>query len=473
MEFKYSEYQNDIFDFVKYGYGNGVITAVAGSGKTTTIIKIIDYIKPDKKILFLAFNNSIVDKLKNEIKNPNVSIKTTHSFGLYILRRNFQNIEINENKYIKKVCQYFNDNDLSYNDDIFFKNILKLIDMGRIFLCKTKNDFISIASRYGVIIVDNEIDIVIDILNKNIETNPNEIDFIDMIYLPNVLNVKIPKYDFIIIDEAQDLSISQMNLFLKCFKRGGRFIAVGDENQCINGFAGSDIDSFEKLKNIKNTVHLPLSISYRCAKKIVNHAKKIVPAIESSEYAKDGEVRFKCDFNELNSGDMVVCRYTTPLIKLYMKLYENNITSYIKGDEIKKDLLYILDTIKITDISQLENEIENITNVFNNINPDDFENTYYGDFSDKTSILILLSKHSKDINELKYKINEIFTEKENSVLLLTIHKSKGLESERVYILNNNLTPSKYAKSKWEFDQEKNLEYVSYTRAKSFLGFLYI
>lgn len=53
--FKPSDNQLDIFDFVKYGYGNAVISAVAGSGKTTTIIEALKHIKGDKRVLFLVF----------------------------------------------------------------------------------------------------------------------------------------------------------------------------------------------------------------------------------------------------------------------------------------------------------------------------------------------------------------------------------------------------------------------------------
>ena len=56
-------------------------------------------------------------------------------------------------------------------------------------------------------------------------------------------------------------------------------------------------------------------------------------------------------------------------------------------------------------------------------------------------------------------------------MLCTIHKSKGLESDVVYILNENLIPSRFATSKEQLIQEKNLKYVARTRAKKELYFL--
>ena len=56
-------------------------------------------------------------------------------------------------------------------------------------------------------------------------------------------------------------------------------------------------------------------------------------------------------------------------------------------------------------------------------------------------------------------------------MLCTIHKSKGLEADVVYILNEYLIPSKFAKSPEQIKQEQNLKYVARTRAKEELYFL--
>lgn len=72
---KPSIYQEDVFEFIQYGYGNAVISAVAGSGKSSTLIMALDKIKPEKKVLFLAFNNSIVDELKQKIKEKTPKLK--------------------------------------------------------------------------------------------------------------------------------------------------------------------------------------------------------------------------------------------------------------------------------------------------------------------------------------------------------------------------------------------------------------
>jgi len=66
MKFKPSKYQRVVYQFIKSCKGNAVVEAVAGSGKSTTIVNAIDIIPEDKKILFLAFNKSIVTELQKE-----------------------------------------------------------------------------------------------------------------------------------------------------------------------------------------------------------------------------------------------------------------------------------------------------------------------------------------------------------------------------------------------------------------------
>jgi superfamily I DNA/RNA helicase len=63
------------------------------------------------------------------------------------------------------------------------------------------------------------------------------------------------------------------------------------------------------------------------------------------------------------------------------------------------------------------------------------------------------------------KINVIFTDKLEGIILSTIHKSKGLEADRVFIARPDKLPLKVKKA-WQAKQEKNLEYVAITRAKN-------
>ena len=76
---------------------------------------------------------------------------------------------------------------------------------------------------------------------------------------------------------------------------------------------------------------------------------------------------------------------------------------------------------------------------------------------------------NKDIETLKTKIGLIFTDEIQGIVLSTIHKAKGLESNRVFIIRPDLMPLPNSRS-WQYAQELNLIYVAHTRAKTELIF---
>ena len=85
-----STFQKDIFDFVLNDSRNAVVSAVAGSGKTTTLLKSLELISDENSVLFLAFNKSIVDELIERVpKKSNIHLKTLHKFGYGTIRKNF------------------------------------------------------------------------------------------------------------------------------------------------------------------------------------------------------------------------------------------------------------------------------------------------------------------------------------------------------------------------------------------------
>ena len=88
----------------------------------------------------------------------------------------------------------------------------------------------------------------------------------------------------------------------------------------------------------------------------------------------------------------------------------------------------------------------------------------------------LVSNMSTDYEVIKVlldKVQNLFKVKDKAPMLCTIHKAKGLESDVVYILNENLIPSKFATSPEQLRQEQNLKYVARSRAKKELYYLNI
>lgn len=490
-----SKYQQDIFDFIQHGNGNSVINALAGSGKTSTIVNAVKLIPSTCNALFIAFNKEIVKELEKKLAGvKNVQVKTLHSLGLLMIRRNLgTNIEIDEYKYrtfIKKNIKQLSSADFDkmttklmqqYTD-----NVIQLCDLGRYNLAQCEKDLLQVSARHNIPIIDDECNAVLNVMKWGRE-NTTSIDFTDMVWLPYelTLNPIGLQYDYIFIDECQDLNAAQRELFLRCFRRGTRFIAVGDKKQAIYSFAGADAESFAKLQNLPNTTTLPLPISYRCPKKVVNLANQFVDTMECREGAPDGEIVHNVSIKDIHDGDMVLCRTKMPLIKLYMRYLRMGVKSYVRGQDIGLNLLRMVDkTEQIVLNVSLQKD-----GVFARLYDDLFEERNRlmikrgMDLEDATlsnqimnkydsiKALEILAEGLTSARDLHDRIENVFAESADGVCLSTIHKAKGLEANNVYILCKTLMPSRLATQDWEKEQEQNLMYVAYTRAKYKLGFV--
>ena len=497
-DFTPSKYQEDIFDFVKHGHGNAVVEAAAGSGKSWTLINCVNMIDEDKSILITAFNRDIVNELKKKTKGKdNVSAMTMHSLGLQMLQRNFpdESLTLDEFKYRTFINTNLNQLSsinifsLSKGDLARYReNIYKLVDFGRYYTCETVKDLELIEERYGVEIIADEKEVAVEIINWG-KNDLSTIDYTDMIYLPNILMCKPIglKFDWIMVDEAQDLSVAQRDILLKCVKINTRILFVGDSSQSLYSFSGADPDSFKKILELPNTISLPLSISYRCADAIVENAQTIEPKIEKNSDGRAGEVKRECRLDEVQDGDMILCRNNAPLMKVYVEFLRMNKKAFIRGKDIGINLK---NAVKRTGEELLNVDMKRkgvftklYASLFDSINEliaksnityaDAVESSIISNKIDIIKALEILSEGLTTSEELIERIKGIFSDKKKNegISLSTIHKAKGLEAENVYIVCDSLMPSKQAKKKWEIEQERNLMYVAYTRSKNKLGFI--
>lgn len=494
-----SKYQSAIYDFVEHGVGNLVVEAAAGAGKTTTLLQILKLLPTDKKVLFCAFNKDIVKEIQKKVSKDltNVDIRTVHSLGFFMIQRNFRDKEIvpNEDKYKQFIINnleqisMIDTKSLKYRERIkYIDNLCKLVDFARYNLAETEKDILKLVERYDIELIADEIEATISIMEWG-KTYIEEIDFTDMIWLPNVLFLKPLgiQYDYILLDECQDISTAQRELVLKCRKINTRMFSLGDKNQCIYSFASADPESFDKLKSLPNTISLPLSISYRCPKNIVRFANNLVPTIEHNEAnTNEGEIKYNVNLDEIEDGDMVLCRNNAPLMKIYNDFIRMGKKCQIKGKDIGLNLKRLVKSMHQEELNVGLEKDGLFVRLYNSLfdardkmikqtNLDVksvMENSKIVNKLDMIRALEVLSEGLKTSEELIEKINQMFSDKKiNGISLSTIHKAKGLEANNVYIACPSLMPCKSATQEWEILQEKNLMYVAYTRAKNKLCFI--
>lgn len=516
LNYKPNKYQIDVFNGLIGGDYNMLINAVAGSGKTTTLLNILELIK-DKKSLAVAFNRSIrneFSKKVNILNLYNTNVQTAHSFGYYMLKKSGRiddNIILN-NKYKKLLrlivnYNYFNKNDLikefpdltkeqlEFTSHIhiskpilnkfdleetkrFYNNIHTLIDFLRLYLVDLNDDnrINELCEHYGLDLISNEVAISKTLLKIGVGYL-SILDYNDMLWLPLKLNIDIDTYDYVLIDECQDINDAARTLLMKAIKPKGKFIAVGDIHQAIYGFAGANSRSFKKLEDMPNTKKFPLSLCYRCGSNIIKKANELVPEIEASKITGEGMVTEEGTIKDINPNDMVLCRFTAPLVKLAFNFLKNGIVVLIKGRDIAEQIKKLILDTKKDDIEEilikLERDLYKIELYLKNKGKKLKKDIEYQTLKDKTDIIKILAEESKNKDQLLDRLDSMFSDEKvkNAVIFSTIHKAKGLESDNIHIIERNRIPSMMARQEWELEQENNLLYVAYTRAKKHLNII--
>jgi superfamily I DNA/RNA helicase len=261
---------------------------------------------------------------------------------------------------------------------------------------------------------------------------------------------------------------------------------VGDNiltHNSIYGFAGADDESFDKLLELPNITVLPLSESYRCGKKIIESVKHIVNDIEAHHTNPEGIINKFASVNKIESGDMVLCRNTFPLVKLCLKLASEGKKANVMGTDIGKGIINLLEKTNESDshiaigklYKTLETTLERIIKK-TGLKPEAAKRkSEYGSLLEKINLIEViyrgLPEDANSVNDITRKINAIFKDSGDGIILATVHKSKGLEAGKVHIIHPELMPSPYAEKDWQLKQEDNLIYVARTRAINELNYV--
>jgi len=457
---------------------NLIIKAGPGSGKSHTIQELLKITPRFKKCILISFNKSIKEELEKKVP-VGVTVKTIHGLAFSILNSvTHKTYKVNGFKNFILGKKHLNLDKLPFKQrDAYLFLISKIIDLSRMNLAETKEDIEMVCDQYGISTLNGEIKDTLSLIKYLDQYNENAgqnmmVDFTDMLYLTNKTIKKelFPKYDVVFCDELQDLNPLQKEIVEKIIHpTKGRFIGVGDEKQAIYSFLGANSQAFESFVQRPNTKVLPLSVTYRCGKKIVDAANQIFPGLEPFEANIEGVVR-KGNLDEVEDGDFVICRNNLPLIESWINIVKQGKKASILGKEFGQGLVAVINKLSNypnyeDGVNRLLKDKEDQLKEKGITNPK--VTTSYQTLVEKLNIVDILKKEFGSFELMKTKVEQIFTDNDhtNGVLLMTGHKSKGLETDRVFFLYPSLIPSKYAESFRELQQEQCLRFVITTRAK--------
>jgi len=463
-----------------------IINALAGTGKTTTLVMLAEAL-PREPALALAFNKKIKEELEKRFP-PNFSVMTMNGLGhrAWSFTINKKQMMIDGNKIGRLTTEALKPFKESKDQWASIRTLVVLaMQRGLVpsqfqhakgLLPDTPDNWLSLDEELGLELTHDERKLARQILISSIEEGmKGTISFDDQIYLPVVFSGAFPRFNTVLVDEAQDLSPLNHQMLKKCC--AGKLIAVGDPKQAIYAFRGADHNSMTNLKALRPAwIELPLNTTFRCPKAIVSRQHPHAPFYRAAESNPPGLVQtlpspWDWDDVKAHGNDIaVLCRNNAPLVSFAFKLLRRGIGVKMLGRDIGKglkslckklspelslpvkDFVQVLIEWRLSETSKAEanddlNKVESI--------------------NDRAECIaaVIDARHPETVKDLLSEIESFFSRDTGLVTLATGHKSKGLEWKTVLHLDPWRLPSRFAKSEAALLQEANLQYVIETRSK--------
>lgn len=459
-----------IIDAAKNTTDNLLISALAGAAKTSTLIFVAESLK-SVPTLCLAFNKKIAEEMKERLPG-NCEAMTLNSlghraWGSALGKRLILDTSKTYNLLTAHIASFRGDDkSLAYER---FNELMQAVDFAKTRGWIPEGTF-TYAKRlltddeYSAILPeelsDFEFDLVRKIVGESIHQSlQGTIDFNDQILMPTLFpNASFTLFPLVLVDEAQDLSELNHKMLQKLAKK--RIIAVGDACQAIYAFRGASTSSMKDLKDRFQMKEFTLSISFRCPIAVVKAAQWRAPHMRWPEWAKEGTVRTLTSWNvhDLPDNAAIICRNNAPLFRQALALLKARRYPQLIGNDIGKNLLKIMKKFGSSSMPKAE-VIENIVKwkmakLAKTRSP--------GSIHDQADCMLLFAEEGDNLGDALAYAEHIFNAR-GPIQLMTGHKSKGLEFDHVFILDEHLIG--------DSQQEDNLRYVMQTRAKQTLTYV--
>jgi superfamily I DNA/RNA helicase len=493
-----SPQQEAIWEFLRTSPQHGLIDAVAGSGKTFTIVEGIVRLGGSVDAVVMAFNKHIATEMVNRLRARGVDgrAQTYNSFGwgacLDALGRGLRLDDKKLPIIVDDLLLRQKLTDRQYRQA--FGALQKLARLAKCYLLNWQDEgFRSAASniidRHDIDVNGTSSVLVLDLLPEVLRrclAQRDVLDFDDQCWFPVMLGFSLRRCEMLLIDEAQDTNKMQQELaMLACPE--GRIIVVGDRNQAIYGFRGADMNALGDMATRleateRGCAHLPLTITRRCPKSHVRLAQSLVPQIEAMDDADEGEVEEIYSASpadeveqaaaKMRPGDLAICRVNKALVPVCYALLRRGVKAQIRGRDIGAGLLLLVERLKADGVPLLLEKLGSYQQrEERRIEAAGGSTAKLQALADKCDTLRELCDGARGLKDLRDRIERIFADFEDdgrprdAVILGTIHRTKGLEAATIFILRPDLLPHPMARQKWEKQQEANLAYVACTRAK--------
>lgn len=281
---------------VLYGDGPLLILAGAGSGKTSVLTKRVAYLIKERNvspsnIVAITFTNKAAKEMKERIikevgkEGYDIQISTFHSFGLRIIKENYEKLGYEKNftiidsddslTVVKKILKEMGIDSTRFNPK-FIKNQIS----------SCKNEMVT-PEKYQNLVNDELSDITYKVYKRYQDTllRNNSLDFDDLLIKPIELFNKYKEvlenyqelFKYVFIDEYQDTNEAQYILSKMISAKYKNICVVGDDAQSIYSWRGANFKNILNFeKDYKNAKVILLEQNYRSTKTILNAANSVI-----------------------------------------------------------------------------------------------------------------------------------------------------------------------------------------------------
>lgn len=246
--------------------------------------------------------------------------------------------------------------------------------------------------------------------------------------------------------------------------------------QSIYSWAYSDYRVREKLVETFNLQEMPMTISFRCPVSHVELAQQVYPRIKAAPNAKLGTLlkhRNEAEADEADDSAVILCRRNKPLLQLAIRMMKTGRSAIIRGGGIGVGLAAQVDVIERLCKGEFENYGKGIQRLVDHeiqqAKARHATEGMYNEIHDRADCLgaLFIGAQAHTFSEVKAYIEKLFRQdRKQAMTLSTVHRYKGGEADKVYILEHGKLGSTTEKmTKAEKIEAKNILFVALTRSK--------
>lgn len=442
---------------------NLAVRARAGSGKTTLLKLLTRQISSREKAMAVAFNKSIAEELKTGVPR-HVDVKTLHGLGFGAIQRAWGRKLETDSQRQRSYAREVVPESPQWSKRAVVGTVCKLVSLAMGQLATTPERVAEVMFEYGVlpdrgVQPEQYVGWAVTVIGMS-RRETSAISFDDMVFLPAIENVATGAYDVVFFDEAQDGNPAQTRLILNAVRRGGKVVIVGDDRQAIYRWRGAGAGAFDSLVQELKADVLPLTWTFRCPTRVVALAKCLVPDLEPAPNAPRGNIVWDSEqsfYEHVRPGEAVIARSNAALTKACMQILRRGVRAKVAGRDFGEALGGIVDradtpsVVKFLDwlTPWVTEESERLVAAGKDDKAEEL--------ADSAEALRILSEGMRSTSDLRNKLDELFVEQPgaDSVRLSTVHRAKGLQWGRVWMLESSF--------RLNSEEGENLYYVAVTR----------